>query len=458
MCENNVIEFCNNHNVKSCKLLFAVSGGSDSVALYHLFVKLKEQLSLDEIGIAHVNHGLRPEESEREEEFVSQLAKQGGCRFYLKKLSGKNLNDSGVELWAREERYAFFKELQNKHGYTFVATGHTADDQAETVLMRIYRGSGLTGLCGIKAVREDGIIRPLINLHREELKAWLEKQGKAWCEDLSNLDRKYKRNYIRHSVIPNLAKREPNIVEYLANFAEYIQEQMVTLMPLINKWVAEHVIEDGPGRFVLRKPDKEQESFPASEGIALLFRKHNIPFEKKHIASFIKNIKRKSGCFLLKNGWKFFPGRDSVEVISERRSSIDKEDIGPYTLNVPGETVCKDIGSNFLATILTYGEGDLEYDASNNTVYIDFEKAGKKLLMRKVQKADTFKPLGFNRSVKLIRFLKNHKISSFYRNCTYVLADNSDNIIWIPGVAIGHEYRVTKDTTTILKISCRRIF
>lgn len=458
MCENNVIEFCNNHNVKFCKLLLAVSGGSDSVALYHLFVKLKKQLSLDEIGIAHVNHGLRPEESEREEEFVSQLAKQAGCRFYLKKISGKNLNDSGVELWAREERYAFFKELQNKHDYTFVATGHTADDQAETVLMRIYRGSGLTGLCGIKAVREDGIIRPLIKLRREELKAWLEKQGKAWCEDLSNLDRKYKRNYIRHSVIPNLAKREPNIVEYLANFAEYIQGQMKTLMPLINKWVAEHKIEDEPGRFVLRKPDKEQESFPASEGIALLFRKHNIPFEKKHIASFIKNIKRKSGCFLLKNGWKFFPGRDSVEVISERRSSIDKEDIDPYTLNVSGETVCINSGYNFLTTVLTYGECDLNYDVLNNTAYVDSKRAGRTLLIREVRKRDTFKPLGFNKSINMIRFLKNRKISSYYRNSTCVLADNSDNIIWIPGVAIGHEYRVTEDTTTIFKISCRRIF
>ena len=336
MSEKAVIEFCNKHNIKSCKLLLAVSGGSDSVALFHLFITLKEQLSLEEIGVAHVNHGLRKGESEREEAFVSQLADQAGYRFHVRKLSGKSPEDAGVELWAREERYSFFWELKEKYGYTFVATGHTADDQAETVLMRIYRGSGLTGLCGIKAVREDGIIRPLIKLRREELTTWLGKNGKKWCEDRSNLDQKYKRNYMRHTVIPNLAKREPNIVEYLANFAEYMQQQMRSLMPLINKWIKEHVIEEEPGRFVLRKPDEKEEFFPASEGIALLFRKRDIPFEKKHIVNFLKDIKRKSGCFLLRGGWKFFPGTNTVEVVSEEKIVTGKRNIDPCELKVPG--------------------------------------------------------------------------------------------------------------------------
>ncbi len=458
MCEKTVFEFCNKHNVKSCKLLLAVSGGSDSVALFHLFVTLKEQLSLDEIGVAHVNHGLRPDESEKEAAFVSQLADQAGCRFHDKKLGGKSLKDTGVEQWARRERYAFFKELKGKHGYAFIATGHTSDDQAETVLMRIYRGSGLTGLCGIKAVREDGVVRPLIKLHRENLTAWLEKNKKTWCEDLSNLDQKYKRNYIRHTVIPNLAKREPNIVEYLANFAEYMQEQMRVLMPLVNRWIKEHVIEEEPGRFVIHKPDKKEESFPASEGIALLFRKHDIPFEKKHIVNFLKDIKRKSGCFLLKDGWRFFPGRDSVEVVSEEKTATGKRSVDSCKLKVPGETVCKDSGYTFVTAIYKNGDLELNYDDSNNTVYLDTEITGEKLFLREVKKSDTFRPLGFGKSVNMIKFLKNHNISDYYRNSTYVLVDNSGNITWIPGVAIGHEYRITDNTETLFKISRRRIF
>ena len=458
MREKTVVEFCNKHNVKSCKLLLAVSGGSDSIALFHLFITLKEQLALEEIAIAHVNHGLRKGESEREEAFISQLADQEGCRFHVRKLSGKSLEDSGVELWAREERYGFFRELMEKYGYTFVATGHTANDQAETVLMRIYRGSGLTGLCGIKAIREDGIIRPLIKLRREELTAWLEKNGKKWCEDRSNLDQKYKRNYIRHTVIPNLAKREPNIVEYLANFAEYMQEQMRGLMPRIHEWIKEHVIEEDSGRFVLRKPDKGEESFPASEGIALLFRKHDIPFEKKHIVNFLKYSKRKSGCFLLKGGWKFFPGKERVEVVSEEKIVTGKRSVDSCKLRVPGETVCKDSGYIFVTTMHTKGDCALVYDVSNNTVFLDSEITGEKLFLREVKKSDTFKPLGFGKSVNIIKFLKNHYISDYYRNSMYVLADNSDTIIWIPGVAIGHEYRITDTTETLLKISRRRIF
>ena len=458
MNDKTVIEFCNKHNVKSCKVLLAVSGGSDSVALFHLFALLKEKVFLEEIGVAHVNHGLRPEESKKEEMFVSQLADQGGCRFHVKKLSGKSSKDSGIEQWAREGRYAFFKELKEKYGYKYIATGHTADDQAETVLMRIYRGSGLTGLCGIKAIREDGIIRPLIKLRRGNLTAWLENNGKKWCDDLSNLDQKYKRNYVRHTVIPNLAKREPNIVEYLANFADYMQEQVQSLMPRINEWIKEHIIEEEPGRFVLRKPDKKEEFFPASEGIALLFRKYNIPFEKKHIVNFLKGSKRKSGCFLLRGGWKFFPGRDRVEVVSEEKIVTGKRSVDSYRLRVPGETVCKDSGYTFVTTMHTKGDCELNYDASNNTVFLDFEVTGEKLFLREVKKSDTFKPLGFGKHVNIIKFLKNHYVSNYYRNSMYVLADNSDTIIWIPGVGIGHEYRITDTTETLLKISRRRFF
>jgi tRNA(Ile)-lysidine synthase len=458
MSEKAVIEFCNKHNIKSCKVLLAVSGGSDSVALFHLFVLLKEQLSLEEIGVVHVNHGLRPEESDREEVFVSQLADQEGCRFHVRRLGGKSSKDSGIEQWAREERYAFFKELKEKYGYQYIATGHTADDQAETVLMRIYRGSGLTGLCGIKAIREDGVIRPLLKNRRTELAAWLERNGKAWCEDRSNLDQKYTRNHIRHSVIPKLAKREPNIVEYLARFAEYMQEQMQSLMPLINKWIEAHVIEEGSGRFVLRKPDKKEESFPASEGIALLFRKHDIPFEKKHIVNFLKCSKRRSGCFLLKGGWKFFPGRDSVEVVSEEKIVTGKGNVNSCSLRVPGETVCRKSGYTFITTMHTKGDCKLEYDVSNNTVFLDSEVTGEKLFIREVKKTDTFKPLGFGKSVTIIKFLKNRYVSTYYRNSMYVLADNADTVIWIPGVAIGHEYRITDTTESLIKISRRRFF
>jgi hypothetical protein len=237
-----------------------------------------------------------------------------------------------------------------------------------------------------------------------------------------------------------------------------MQEQMQSLMPLINKWIEEHLIKEEPGRFVLRKPDKKEESFPASEGIALLFRKHDIPFEKKHIVNFLKDSKRRSGCFLLKGGWKFFPGRDHVEIVSEEKTATGKEGVESCRLQVPGETVCRNSGYTFITTMHTKGDCKLDYDVSNNTVFLDSEVTGEKLFLREVKKSDTFKPLGFGKSVNSIKFLKNHYISDYYRNSMCVLADNSDTIIWIPGVAIGHEYRITDTTESLIKISRRRFF
>lgn len=458
MCEKIVVEFCNKHNVKNCTILLAVSGGSDSVALFHLFVTLKEWLCIDEIGVAHVNHGLRPGESEQEEKFVSQLAIQAGCRFHVRRLDGKSFKDSGVEQWARNERYGFFSELMETFGYRYAATGHTADDQAETVLMRIYRGSGLTGLCGIKKKREDGVIRPLITLRREKLRVWLEKNEKKWYDDPSNCNRRFKRNYIRHRVIPDLLEREPNIIEYLVHFAEYIQEQMRIVMPLVNKWITEHVIEEEHDRFVLCKPDKREGSFPASEGIALLFRKHDIPFEKKHIVGFLKDIKRKSGCFILKGGWRFFPGVDSVEVIKESKIISRRRASDPCELKIPGQTECKNRGCVFNTERHTRENCEIQFDTSNNTVYVESKAAGEKFFLREVKRSDTFRPLGFAKPVHVVTFLKNQGISKYYRNSTYVLVDTTNTVIWIPGVAINHEYRIKDSTRTLLKISRHRIF
>lgn len=457
MCKKTVYDFCKLHGVTSCKLLLAVSGGSDSIALFHIFSKLKESLHISEIGIAHVNHGLRLKESEKEAEFVFRLAKKEGFRFHINKLQGKTLKETGVEQWARNERYGFFAEVREKYGYRFVATGHTADDQAETLLMRIARGTGPAGLCGIHTVREDGVIRPLIKLRRKELKTWLEHKGNTWYEDSSNVNQDYKRNWIRHSILPILTKQEPKAVEHLAAFAEHMQKQMHFLNPLINKWVTEHVIEDEPDRFVLLKPFNSREDFLASEGIALLFRKHGISFDRKHIVGFTKETKRTHGRFLLKGGWSFYPGKDSVEILSDTKIGANKPQIASCQLKVPGTTICNEAGYCFSLTVHTRKDCDLQYDSTNRTVYVDAKRTGNILRFRAMQKSDVFQPLGFKKSINLIRFLKNQKISSFYRHLMSVIADNFGRIVWIPGVAVGHEYRVRSATKKLFRISCRRI-
>ncbi len=455
MCEKKTYNFCVDNNIKSVKLLLAVSGGSDSIALFHLFNKIKKRLDITELGIAHVNHGLRPAESELEETFVSQLAKQEGCRFHIKRLLGKKPRDSGVELWARDERYTFFCELRKMFDYHFLATGHTADDQAETVLMHVSRGCGATGLSGIQPVRNDSVIRPLLNISKKELRNWLVHNGKAWKEDPSNRDLRYKRNKIRHVTIPQLQKHEPKTVEYLAALATHIRRQMDFLKPLINKWVSDNVLENEDGRFVIRKSKNFHDNFIAFEGITQVFRNHSIPFDRKDVESFFTEAKRTSGCFLLKRGWRYYPAKNSVEIVSKKGASKGKPGNSTHLLMVPGKTLCNDNGYRFVAAAFERDD-TFHYDTSNHTVFLDAEKTGKTLTYRPIRKTDVFQPLGNKNHVNVMRYLKKQKISNYYRRSTGVLAGKGDSIVWIPGVAIDHNSRITYATEKVFKISFER--
>lgn len=458
MCIATIGEFCKTHHVTACNILLAVSGGSDSIALLHLFVNLREELSLHEIGVVHVNHGLRGDASDREEAFVAACARNAGCRFFTKRLRGKSLHDSGVEEWAREQRYRFFAAVQKQQGYRFIATGHTADDQAETVLMHISRGCGLTGLCGMQPIREDGVIRPLLTVRKQALQAWLRNQGGTWYDDASNDDVRYTRNRIRHTILPRLMHREPHAVEKLVAVIMHFQKQRDFLNPLVNKWITDHVLVDGQHRFVLKKHRDRQEDRLAAEGIARLFRTHAVGFDKRHIDTFLKEMKRTSGCFLLQDGWHYYPGRDTVEVVLKTgKDTAEKERAGSRMIQVPGVTACEDAGYCFSVAVMKREKSDVTYDKSNWTVFLDREKTGPQLLCRPVEKSDTFQPLGYDRAVSAVQFLKNQKVSRYYRRFTGAVTDQSGSLIWIPGIAVGQRYRVTAQTQTIVRISCRRI-
>jgi tRNA(Ile)-lysidine synthase len=456
MCEQKIYDFCKQNNVNNCKLLLAVSGGSDSVTLFHLFMKAKVDLGISEIGVVHINHGLRPKESDREEKFVSQLAQDEGCKLHMKRIKGKKQGDSGIEEWARDERYDFYAKIKRDFGYKFAATGHTADDQAETVLMRVSRGCGLTGLCGIPPVREDDIIRPLLQLRKKALRNWLKENKKSWHEDSSNIDLRYKRNRIRHLYIPVLIKREPKAVEHLALLAGQIRKQMDFLDPVINKWISDYVIESGPDCFLIYKTKENYDNFIAFEGVARIFRRYGIPFNKKDISNFLREGKRTSGCFLLKKGWRYYPAKDRVEIISKKAISKPKQKVVAHLLNVPGKTVCSDRGYSFQTAVFERDE-TFQYDTSNYTVFLDAEKTGEILEFRSIRKTDVFQPLGFKNHINVMSYLRKQKISNYYRYSMGVLAGKENKIVWIPGVAIDHKCRITYGTEKVFRISFQRI-
>lgn len=201
------------------RLLLAVSGGLDSICLVHYFIANREALGIEWLGIAHVHHGLREGTADRDAAFVEAFAKAHNIPFFLKKLDGEALKNAegSLEENARDARYKALQEAAEN--CDVIVTAHHAGDQAETMYMRLRRGTTLAGLRGIQEVR-DNIYRPFLNVTREELLAYARENNLEWCEDESNSDVKYARNKVRHEFLPQLEKECPGATTQLSKIAQ----------------------------------------------------------------------------------------------------------------------------------------------------------------------------------------------------------------------------------------------
>lgn len=202
----------------------AVSGGADSVFLLHVLHQLAFHWNLH-LSVIHIDHGIRGEASREDARFVRELAGHFGLHCQLREAAVLDIDDN-LEQAARGVRHAFFHELISAGSMDRVATGHTLSDQSETVLYRLLRGSGLTGLCGIHPVTTNGLVRPLLSLKRAEIEDWLTAHGVSWREDETNQDRAYARNRLRHDVLPLLKENfNPRLDDALAHLATLAQDE-----------------------------------------------------------------------------------------------------------------------------------------------------------------------------------------------------------------------------------------
>lgn len=205
-------------------VLVGVSGGPDSMALAHLLHTLAARWGL-RLGVAHLDHGLRPEAAAQEAALVEALTRSLGMVCYKARIEALPARGS-LEEQLRLRRYAFFKEIAAEHGYNKIALAHHADDNAEAVLMHLLRGSGIRGLAGIPPMRAPGIVRPLIAARRAEILAYLERHAIAYANDPSNADLGFERNRIRHEVLPQLSETfNPNLIRVLNRTAMICWEE-----------------------------------------------------------------------------------------------------------------------------------------------------------------------------------------------------------------------------------------
>lgn len=228
----------------------ALSGGADSVSLLRALLTLSDELGVD-VSACHLNHGLRGEESDADERFCRDLCQKLNVPFYSKKTDVADLvqKHESTEEAARRVRYAFFEEAMERFGGV-LATAHNANDNAETVLLNLTRGTGLSGLCGIPPARELGatgkrVIRPLLYVTRGEVERYLGELGQDYVTDRTNLSEDYTRNKLRHRVLPQLEDINPSVVGVIGRMSGILREDSEFLESLADKALAESRVGRG---------------------------------------------------------------------------------------------------------------------------------------------------------------------------------------------------------------------
>jgi tRNA(Ile)-lysidine synthase len=450
---NSLGSFFREHGLQSSAILVAVSGGSDSVALLHLLHQAQALLKIKRLGIAHINHGLRGSESDLDEDLVRNLAGKNDAEFHSIKLTGKSLHDSGIEAWARSERYRFFHDIMKKHGYDYAATGHTADDQAETLLLRISRGTGLKGLAGIHAIRSDGIIRPLLDFRRNEIRDWLAQEGIPYRDDSSNADTSFSRNRIRHEILPVLEKEYPDAVSNMANLAQMAQKAWNSMEPAINKWMETYVLSNDIDRLVIN-PEGFIGLNESEEAFAECLRRKEIQFTRYHLHQISLLAKQsESKTVLFPDDWKCVITQESIKLIKngDTEDGIAINDIR-YHLHVPGITACGDKAQIRIEPVDSSVNID-PVSTDNKSVYVSLQTGMTEFEFRVLESDESFIPYGRQSEVNTGDFLKKQGLSATERAKKKAVCLKNGEIVWIPGVRISGRFAVAESSVNIYKMT-----
>ena len=446
------------------KILVAVSGGADSVCLLHILYELREACAI-ELAIAHLNHMARGRDSEADADFVSRLGNELGLETLVDRVDvqekQKDCKTSFQET-ARILRYRFLEFALKKLAADKIALGHTADDQVETVLINLLRGSGPKGLAGMPEAR-DNLIRPLLGCYRCEVEDYLRSRGRAYRTDLSNAKKDYLRNRIRQDLVPVLEGFNPAFKSTLLETAGIIRGEEEFLSQWVIQCMEEMAepLESGAGLGLDTEKFIRQ---PAAMQRRLVRRAIEcVKGELRRISA--ANVQEVLDLFLRPRPGKEVHLPDGlIAVCRSTRVEFIKtplqgsniltnggEGSGEITpLNIPGRTLLKEIGIAFNTQLVS--PAGLCFSDKLERAYVDYEKAEKPVRVRFFKPGDRFIPLGMTGRKKLKSFFIDEKVPRELRSSIPILTSGTDDIIWIFGKRISETYRVTERTKTVLVI------
>jgi tRNA(Ile)-lysidine synthase len=442
------------------KVLVALSGGPDSVCLLNILYNLKAELNI-EVGAAHLNHLLRDKDAFEDEEYVKTLCKSLDIPCFVKRVDiNKYSKDKKMssEMAGREARYNFFDDIVKDEGYTKIATAHNANDQAETILFRLMRGSGIEGLCGIK-VRRDKIIRPILCLSRKEVEEYIEINNLKPRIDKTNFEKIYNRNKIRLDMIPYIKENfNEDIIQTLNRMSVLLQKDNEFIENSARSFYEKHCIEQSD-YFIIKKEMFDNKEAVVTRVIRYAltnFSKTHYDFEMKHIYEICNLAKNNSGKAIdLPN--KIYAENIYGDIYIKERININNIDVKQEIVVNKNEINGKKIffDNENIEFSLLKNDSNLDLNQNNLIKYFDFDKINDSISLRKRKNGDKIIPLGMKGSKKIKDLFIDMKVPKEERDCIPLLCFD-ENISWIVGIRVSEEYKITNKTKNILRVIVER--
>ncbi len=415
------------------KILLAVSGGIDSVVLAHLC-----KLSKLNFSIAHCNFNLRGLESDADEEFVLDLAEKLDVEVFIENFDTKTYavdEKVSIQMAARELRYHWFEELSSALKFDYILTAHHANDNLETFIINLVRGSGLEGFTGIKAVN-NSVIRPFLPFSRNDIEAYAKKFKIKWREDSSNASNKYLRNKIRHDIVPIMEELNPQFLDVFSNTQSHLNDSL-------------NLVEDYIGLIYPEIVSKTMYGY----NLKIDFLK-KLPNTKAVMYQLLKTfgfsewedvyqlLDAQSGKVVYSETHRLIKDRE-VLILAERHSDRKSQE---YHISKGEDIVMLPIGR------FTLSEVEEIAMASPNCVFLNKEKLSFPLILRKWNTGDVFYPFGMKGKKKISDFFNDNKLSLPEKESTWLLCSGND-IVWIVNRRADNRFAITDSSQKILKIT-----
>lgn len=418
--------------LSKAKLLVTVSSGLDSMVLLHLC----EQLGLD-IAVAHCNFQLRAAESDGDASFVKAYCEQHQLPFFEKNFDTQafaKISKVSTQIAARTLRYEWFEQLSVTEGFDHILTAHHLNDDLETFLINLGRGTGINGLTGIPRINEK-VVRPLLSFSRKRIHTYAIENKLQWREDSSNATDHYQRNHLRHHAIPALKEAQPTIFKGFIKTQQHLQ-QSNALLKVYESQLRQQLLTSSNGVVSLNIDTLLKHPEPEAVLYTLFYSYGFTAWE-----DIYQLPKAQSGKQVFSNDYKLLKNRNELQLValdaSENKRYIWENDI----LSVEGA-----FGKLVKETVNTIE------DTSNNVIYVDASLLVFPLILRTWKEGDYFYPYGLGGKKKLSKFYKDEKLSLIDKEKTWLLCQDN-NIIWVVGRRADNRFRIQDKTQGILKIS-----